>query len=218
MIKLLNSLYILLLLWAGFGVYEKYDKVNQKEEAVKSSIVRFKNKINRLKKEQKEIQSYKKNIDSKKKQIELVAKQIEKIQKRLPSEIQDSENIKFIREVSDSLKIRKVNIAPGMEKSEGFFISKRYAFTGEGTYLQFLLLLEKLAESERILDVKDIRLERKAVKKKGRYEIVSLSAGIESFKHNSSHQEDTGIRGIEDSFKNKKPKRKPRKRRRKAKK
>jgi Tfp pilus assembly protein PilO len=212
MIKIINKLYLFIFIWAGWGVYEKYDESITKEGEIKNQIQVHENKIRKLKKEIKKIAKYRKNIDTKKKEIQEVTKQIEVVQRRLPNDIADAENIKYIRQISDSLKIRKVNIAPGLEESKGFYISKRYSFTGEGTYLQFLLLLEKIAESEQILDVKDISLIRIPNKKKGRYEIVKLSAGIESFKYNASHQEDTGIRSIEDNFKKESKKKKPKRR------
>jgi Tfp pilus assembly protein PilO len=218
MLNLVNKLYIIIFLWAGYTVFEKYQAVEKEKTDTEQVIQGIEAKIKRNRREQRKIAKYVKNIKTKKQEIEQVAIQIEKVQRRLPSVIADSENITFIRGISDSLKIRKVNINPGNEEENGFYVTKGYRFEGEGTYLQFLLLVEKLAESERILNVKEIDLKRLPSKKKGRYEMIALKAVIESYRYNESHSEDRGIKGIEDSFKKKKKKRKPRKRRkRKAK-
>lgn len=215
MIKLINKLYILIFLWAGYTAFEKYQAVETEKQDTLQVIQGIEAKIQRNRREKRKIAKYLKNINTKKQEIEQVAIQIEKVQRRLPSVIADSENITFIRGISDSLKIRKVNINPGSEVESGFYVTKNYRYEGEGTYLQFLLMVEKLAESERILNVKEIELKRLPSKKKGRYELITLKAGIESYRYNESHSEDRGIKGIEASFKDKKKKKKPRKKRKK---
>ncbi|OIQ18507.1 MAG: hypothetical protein BM556_09640 [Bacteriovorax sp. MedPE-SWde] len=217
MIKLINKLYLFIFLWAGFGVYEAYEFSTTERERIESSIQSLEVKIRKGRKEKKKIGKYLKNITQKKKEIEQVALQIEKIQKKLPSKVADSENIKFVRDISNSLKIRKVNIVPGKDVDNGFYITKSYNFEGVGTYLQFLLLVEKIAESERILNVRNINLKRIPSKKRGRYELVTLKAGIESYRYNAAHKEDRGIQNIEKDFLESQKKKKPKKRRRRKK-
>jgi hypothetical protein len=78
--------------------------------------------------------------------------------------------------------------------NRGFYFAKDYKFTGTGTFLQFLILMEKLevmASNDRILNVKSLSLsvtDRLAENdKKSRFQLLNFEAKIESFRYNPNY-------------------------------
>lgn len=222
MLGVVNKLFLLIILYAGWMGYEAWEETNQNVDQLKATIVSLNRKVKESERQKKQVATYLKNIDNKKKEIEEVALQVEKVQKKLPTEVSNSENQALIRSISDNLKIKSAKITPMSDVDNGFYITSGYKYAGKGTYLQFLLLLEKIAIAERILNVREIKLLAPATvkKKQGRYQVLDLTATIESYRYNSAYREKRGIREIEKKFKNKKRRKKgkaksKRKRRRK---
>lgn len=201
MIKIINKAYLVIIFLAIWGLYEKYEEVQLLNEQNLSALEVVNSSIAKAKKDRRKIDDYLKNIDIKKGEIEEVAQQIEKLQKKLPQKATDSENVSLIRKNADSLKIRDIIVNPGVETENGFYFSKKYDVQGVGTYLQFLMLLESLTTSERILNLKNLVIERSDAKIKGRYEVLKMSAVIESYRYNENFKENRGIEELETNFK-----------------
>jgi Tfp pilus assembly protein PilO len=197
-LKVINLLFIVWILSIGNDAFELYKEAESKRETALKSVENTKRKIQKTIRQKKEIEKYLANIDKKKQEIEEVALQVEKVQRKLPAVIYDSDNIGLIRNTSDTLKIRNISVRPSREINNGFYYVKNYEFKGYGTYLQFILLLEKLATSERILNVSDVKLQRRKTKGRvGRYEILDMEATIESYRYNDKHKVDRGFDEIE---------------------
>ena len=202
MTGLINRLWLGILIFSIYSVYESYATKEQRKDEIKNEISQLSAKIQKQRRQIKLIQEYQKDIEAKKNEIEEVAVQIENLQKRFPREVSDPENIKIIKELSDALKIRDLNITPEQDIVNGFYIVKRYKIVAQATYLQFLLLLERIAENERILNVNGVHLKRLETKRKQRYQPLEVEAVIETYKYNPSHKEDRGINEIEARLKN----------------
>ena len=97
-------------------------------------------------------------------------------------------------------------LSPGREENKGFYFTKRYELKGNGTFLQFLILLEKIAENERILNIKTLNLKKSDKKQRGRFQVINTSINIEAYRYNPSHREDRGIKAIDASLNDKKKK------------
>ncbi|WP_162929480.1 type 4a pilus biogenesis protein PilO [Halobacteriovorax sp. BALOs_7] len=208
---------MLLILYGCFLTYEAYSEIQIEREALQNEAQSFEARINKKKRELKKLKDYEKDVERKKEEIEIVAQKLEETQRRLPKDISDNESINLIKKIGESLKIKEVQIIPSGQEENGFYITKFYTFSGKGTYLQFLLLLENISKQERILNVRDINLSKISKTNKSRYEIINLAATIESYIYNSNHRENRGIEEIErrieeeSSKKKEKPKRKKRK-------
>ncbi|WP_419173246.1 type 4a pilus biogenesis protein PilO [Halobacteriovorax sp.] len=208
---------MLLILYGCFLTYEAYSEIQIEREALQNEAQSFEARINKKKRELKKLKDYEKDVERKKEEIEIVAQKLEETQRRLPKDISDNESINLIKKIGESLKIKEVQIIPSGQEENGFYITKFYTFSGKGTYLQFLLLLENISKQERILNVRDINLSKISKTNKSRYEIINLAATIESYIYNSNHRENRGIEEIErrieeaSSKKKVKPKRKKRK-------
>jgi Tfp pilus assembly protein PilO len=216
MTGILKRLHLFILIYAGFVIYTEYEK-NQKELVeLNNRIPTLKRQIKKAEKEKENLERYFKDIEEAKGRIEKVAIGIEKLQKKLPPNISDTENLDLLRGIAESLNIKNVLLSPGNEEVHGFFVSKDYKLKGSGTFLQYLILLEKIGEQERILNIKNVSFNRSRAKQKGRFQLLDAEIVLEAFRFNEKYKEDRGIKEIEESFK-KKPKRRARKPKKKGK-
>jgi Tfp pilus assembly protein PilO len=201
-LKYSHIVYLLYLLYGGWVVYEE---LQTKFEEVKQTIPVQKNKIKKNKKKLKQLNNYFKDIKEAKERIELVASEISKIQKKLPNSFSDTENLGAIKKIAEDLNIKNIYLTPMAEEDKGFYFTKKYEFKATGTYLQFLIFFEKISENERLLNINQISLSNTGSKQRGRFQLINTTALIEAYRYNNDYKEDTGIRELEEGFKNKKP-------------
>ena len=212
--KLIEKIHWIVFMYALFLGYDMYSvhqesmfNLNTRISVMNSNIIKARKKVSDLKK-------YFKDIEEAKRNIELVALEVEKVQRRLPADIADSENIKLIEDISQRLNIKSVSIRPEQEISKGFYFIKNYMVSGEATYLQFLVLFEKISESKRLLNIKSVKFDLIADRvQRARFKLIKGMVTVQTYRYNNQFRESRGINKIESEFKNTK-----RKKRRKGKK
>ncbi|WP_127715231.1 type 4a pilus biogenesis protein PilO [Halobacteriovorax sp. HLS] len=214
---LISKIHYFIFIYIAFGVYTHWLENNEKIESELAQVPVIQNKIRKAKKEKKQLNSYLKDVEAAKGRIELVAKEIENLQKKLPNTIDDTKNLSNIKNIAEQINIKNIYLTPLDEIDKGFYMAKRYNFKASGTYLQFLLLMEKIGAESTILNVKRLFLENVQKKQRGRFQIINGDVIIETYRYNENYKEDRGIQAIENEFKNKTKKKvvKPRKRRKK---
>ncbi len=200
--KLVSKIWILILAYGGFEAWTIYQEHEEAMIQLESSIPQIQGQINRARKEKKQIAGYKRDIKEAKENIELVAKEVETLQKKLPESIKDAENLNLIRNIASEVNIKSIFLSPGIEENKGFYFTKRYKVQGTGTYLQFLILFEKIGASERLLNVRQVEFKRSKEKQRGRFQLTNGTIIVEAYRYNPNHKEDRGISDIEKNFAN----------------
>ena len=191
----------MIMAFAIFNFYTLYTEVEEKFKSVVSQEDIQRLQLAKNKKTQKEITNYYKNINEEKERIERVAKEIEKTQQLLPGEISDSENINLLRKMADDVNIKELSITPDRDYDRGFFIARKYRIKARATFLQFLIMFEKIAENKRILNVGESIFRKSTEPQKGKFQVIDGNFMIEAYKFNSEFKEDRGIDEIEKKFK-----------------
>ncbi|OUR93063.1 hypothetical protein A9Q84_21405 [Halobacteriovorax marinus] len=212
---IVSKIHFIFFIYIAFTVFTKWSEDQDSVENIKGQIPVLKNKIRKAKKEKRQLQSYLKDVETAKGKIELVAKEIENLQKKLPDTVDDTKNLSLLKGIAESLNIKNIYLTPLDEIDKGFYIAKRYGLKASGTYLQFLMLMEKIGNEGSILNVKRIFLENQQEKQRGRFQIINGDIIIETYRYNKSYRESRGINDIEKEFKKKKlvkKKKRPRKR------
>lgn len=199
--KILKNLHWLIIAYATFNFYILYIETEEKLTNIVSQEEAQRLQLTRNKKTQREIANYYKNINEEKDKIERVAKEIEKTQQLLPGEISDSENINLLRKMADDVNIKELSITPELDFDRGFFIARKYRVKAKATFLQFLIMFEKIAENKRILNVGESVFRKSAEPQKGKFQVIEGVFSIEAYKYNSNFKEDRGIAEIEKKFK-----------------
>jgi Tfp pilus assembly protein PilO len=197
---LLKNIHWLFVLYLGLTIYENYEEHKGQLERLKVQIPIVTNKVNKAIKDKKQIEAYLASIEEAKENIELVAKEVEKIQKKFPEKISDAENLSLIRTLGEGLNMKEMALSPGTEDKRGFYFAKRYQFAATGTFLQMLLFLEKISQSDRLLNIYQISIDKASDIQKGRYQKIKAKILIEAYRYNPNYRESRGISEIEKEF------------------
>ena len=195
--KLMKYLPLFLILYSAYDLNNLYTEHSELVENKQGTLPAIQNRINKFKRERKEVDTYMADIESAKKRIELVAQEVEALQKKLPSNISDPENLAMFQGFTDSLNIRDVSIVPAQEENLGFYFKKRYELKGRGTFLQILILMEKIAENERLLNIKSIKMYKDANSDvRGRFQLIRAEMSIEAYRYNPDHKEKRDVEPV----------------------
>ena len=199
--KLVKNLHWFIILYAGYELYTAYMLANENllsiESREETQIVQARQYKNTL----KEISNYYKNIEVEKLKIERVANEIEKMQQLLPSEISDSENINLLRKMGDDVNIKEMSITPETEVDRGFYFARKYKVKAKATFLQLLIMLEKISENKRILNVVDSTFQKAERVQRSKFQVIDGEMTIEAYRYNLNYKEDSGLDKIEQEFK-----------------
>ena len=186
------------MIWEDFSFHEK------EIERIQSSLPVVENKIKRKTKQKGQIKDFLKNIEEAKSRVKLVAEEISAVQKKLPDTISDARNLEALKNIANELTIKNPSFSQGEEEDKGFYISKSYNFKAEGTYLQFLLFIEKVHNSDLLLNVRSMSLKSPKpsanTRHRGRYQVLEGNIVLEVYRYNDSYKVDTGIEEIESEF------------------
>lgn len=198
---LLGRLHILIFIYAAYATWEAWDANQIKVQEVEAQVPPIENDIVRHKKKLKDIDSYRKDVENSRKRVEEVFRSIEKVQRQLPVEVNDIEVLDYLAKEGRLLNITTLEPSPMTEEPEGFYVLKPYRIKGRGTFLQFAIFIERLAQAERLFNVKKLQLISSSEPQKGRFHMLDMDAVVETFRYNVDHKEKSGIEEIEAQFK-----------------
>lgn len=179
----------------------QYEEHQEQMDSLKGQIPVLQIQITKKEKQKNDLKDYYRDIEEAKGRIEKVAIEIEKLQKQLPNTVSDTENLDLISNMASTINIKNPFLTPTEEEEKGFYVTKKYVFKGRGTFLQFLILLEKIGNSERILNIHSLKFSKVSEKQKGRFQLIDGELEIESYRHNPKFKEERGIDEIEKKFK-----------------
>lgn len=186
--KFLKLLPILALVYAGNNCYTMYENYESQLVSLSSEIEAQNAQKQESMKTKADIEEYKRNIEIEKTKITRVEKEIEKIQQLFPSEISDNDNITLIRKYAEDVRVNQVTrVAPLGDEDKGFYIARPYRFAMKATYLQFIVLLEKLSDSERIINIRNIDFKINNENQKGKYQLIDGEITLETYKFNPNY-------------------------------
>jgi Tfp pilus assembly protein PilO len=195
--KFISSLHIFIFLYGAYTTWIVYDEHTIRMTDLESQFPGVQDEIIKTKKKVKLIQEFKKKTDESKIRVEEVAKNIEAAQRQLPPEINDSQILGYFNQEIGSLNIKDPNTKPGSEKAGTYFISKEYIVSVNGTFLQLLIFFERLASSDRIYNVKSLKLVNNQSGQRGRFQMISGEFIIEAFRYNPDFKVDRGFENVE---------------------
>jgi Tfp pilus assembly protein PilO len=191
--KIIAQAHILLLLyglWVGYGLYEEH--LVQLEQ-VQASGASLDSDIDQAKRKVKEIQEFLKKSDEYKVRVEEVARNIEAVQKQLPADTNDTHILTFLQNEINSLNLKDAQFVPGKEDKSTYFISKDYTLSAKGTFLQFLIFLERISNADRIYNIKSLKLTSPNENQKGRFHIIESRGVIQAYRFNPDFKVERGF-------------------------
>ncbi len=198
--KILAKLHVIIMVYAAYSFYEVYSTHDTLLTEITSQIPEVEEEIQKSEKKLSQIDEFRKNVDQTKLKVTEVFNSIEKVQRQLPSDINDIEVLDFLTKEGRGLNMPEIEPNPMNEEAVGFYISKPYRIKARGTFLQFVIFLERVNAAERLFNVKNLTMRSDSTNQKGRFQVVTLDATIDTFKYNQSHKESSGIEEIEKQF------------------
>jgi len=199
--KLLKNLHWFIIAYAAFEFYSLYDASSVVITDLESQLAVEKTTLEKNKKSEKDIKNYYANIATEKARIETVASEIEKMQQLLPGEISDVENLALLRNLAEETNIKEISIAPDKDVVREFVIARRYKVKLKATFLQILIMFEKIGESTRILNIGEAELSKTSEIQRGKFQVIQGEFILEAYRYNPEYKEDRGIENIEKKYK-----------------
>lgn len=199
--KILKNIHWVIIAAALFNIGTFYMESEEKIAELVSQQEAQRISLQKAKKTKKDISSFYRDIDEAKGRIERVALEIEKTQQLLPSEVSDTENISLLRRMAEDVNIKEVSIMPDKDDDRGFYIARKYKFRAKATYLQFLIMFEKISENKRILNVSDLNFKKLDQPQRSKFQLIDGEFTLEAYRYNSNFKEERGIDEIEKEFK-----------------
>ncbi len=191
--KFIASAHLFILLYGLFGAWVMYDEHSIQLQEIIDQDSGLDEEIVRAKKKVKEIREFSKKTDVYKLRVEEVAKSIESVQKQLPAETNDAQIMTYLQSETNSLNIKDIDLKPGKEEKSTYFISKEYNIQGKGTFLQFLIFLERIGKADRIYNIKELKLANLKEKQRGRFQMISGEGVIQAFRYNPDFKVERGF-------------------------
>jgi Tfp pilus assembly protein PilO len=191
--KLISNVHILILLYGLYGAWSLYDEHDVAYQEIITRGSGIDEEIDKLEKKVKEIQEFSKKTSEYKTRVEEVAKTIETVQKQLPAETNDTQILTFFQNEINALNIKDANFTPGKEEKSTYYISKEYSLKARGTFLQFLIFLERIGKADRIYNIKELKLTSLAEGQKGRFQLITGEGAIQAFRFNPEFKVDRGF-------------------------
>ena len=195
--KILNYIHFLLIGWALWSAWDQYEQHTLRLEELEGALPPIQANLAKSKRQLTSLKKYYKDVEAAKERIDTVAKQVEELQKQLPNEISDTQNLHFFSEMARTLNMRDVYLNPDREDIHGFYITKEYLLKASGTYLQFLVFLEKLEQEQKLYNIKTLQLTETGKNQKGRYQLINGEIRILAYRYNTGYKEDRGFDKIE---------------------
>lgn len=188
---LVKNLHVFIILYALYNVFTYYEIMDEKLVQSKDSLVVSERKLTKVKRDLVAVRKFQENLEESKKRVREVVAKIEEMQKQLPSDIQDTEVTGRVTEFANDLKMVAPSASPKEEKNNKFYFSKDYEFSAQGTYLQSLIFFEKLenlAKSDRILNVKYVKMvNSENADPRSRFKILKIETMLEAYRYNTSY-------------------------------
>lgn len=182
--KLIANLHWLIIGYSVFLLIGLYDEHSVLLEGIETQFPTVANEIQKTQNRVQEITEFKKRREESEFRVQEVEKNIIEVQRRLPETILDNEILAFFNTEISLLGIKDQSISPGQESIAPFYISKTFNLKARGTFLQFLVFLERIGEASRIYNVKSLKFNVINDNQKGRFQIISTESVIEAFRYN----------------------------------
>ena len=202
--KLVSNLHFFILAYVAYSGYGQFQAYESRLKQEKARVPIIEKRIARKASEYNEIKKFYEEREKMKTRINAIAQEIEKSQQRLPNVVDKSSTLAEIKSIAEGLNIKDFITGNGSkEENKDFYLINYFELKARGTYLQFLIFLEKLAQQKRILNVRSLKFNRGRRKssRRGRFQLIDVDIQVESYKYNSAHKVNTGIMDIENKFK-----------------
>jgi len=179
----------LIFLYGGFNCYtmfteheEAYENLTQQLESADAQLAKVKKKVAGIKQNEDKLREYESKVSE-------VRKQIDELKTRMPAESDRTAVLQELNNTAQELNLKEVNFNPVPKIEKGMYSINSVSLGGKGTYLQFLILFEKILSNKRFFNIDNFLLTESPADNKGRFIFVNVRADIQTFEYNLDYKE-----------------------------
>lgn len=184
--QLFKILPIIIFLFGGFNVYTLYTEHVEAEEQLKqqldtaeTQLIKTKKKVAGIKQNEDKLREYEAKLSE-------VKKQIDELKTKMPTEAERTAVLQELTNTAQELNLKEVTFNPVPKNDKGVYFVNSISLSGKGTYLQFLILFEKVQSSKRFFNVDNFTLSESPGDVKGRFIFVNVKADLQTFEYNEA--------------------------------
>lgn len=189
--KLVQNIHWAIILWSLYNAYSVFSENSERPAEAKIKTETARQSLAKNKKIKKDLDLFYKNIEEAKVKIQKVKESIEKTEQLLPTSISDNENMSLLRDTGDGLNIKRIEITPGQEEERGLLVAKQYTLKANATYVQFLVFFEKISGNKRMLNIRNVSLQRTQEEQRTRFPLLEGSFVLEAYRFNLKNKPET---------------------------
>jgi Tfp pilus assembly protein PilO len=187
--KLLKNLHIIIIAYGVLTAYTAFEDFTLKQEQLERKIPPINSKISKEKKKIKDLENFRNSITEYQDQIGAIKGQIDELRKKLPSDDERTIVLEELKAEASSLNLKEITFKPKYKDEKGVYFANGIEVLGIGTYLQFLIFFERMASSNRIINVKEFAITEPDKKlNRGRFYLVNSRIIIETFEYNENYK------------------------------
>lgn len=160
---------------------EAYALVLGQKDSVDAQLIKIRKKVSFIKENEDKLKQYESKIVD-------VKKQMEDLKVKMPTESDQTAVLQELTNNAQELNLKDVNFFPVPKANRNLYIVNSVSLTGKGTYLQFLILFEKILSNKRFFNVSNFVLTELPGENKGRFTFVSVQADLETFEYNNDYK------------------------------
>jgi Tfp pilus assembly protein PilO len=179
----------LIIFYGGFNCYTLYTEheenslmLQEQLAASDTQLVKIKKKVANIKQNEEKLREYETKISE-------VRKQIEELKVRMPSEADQTAVLQELTNTAQELNLKDVTFNPAPKADRGMYLINTISLSGKGTYLQFLILFEKIKANKRFFNVDNFQLVESPADNKGRFIFVNVKADLQTYEYNQNYKE-----------------------------
>lgn len=184
---------MIILFYGGYNCYNLFNEHQEAKEGLKQQLeaadvqlTKVKKKVAGIKQNEDKLREYENKVNE-------VRKQIDELKTRMPAESDRTAVLQELTNTAQELNLKEVNFNPVPRQDRGMYIANSISLGGKGTYLQFLILFEKILNNKRFFNVDNFLLTESPSDSKGRFIFVNVKADIQTFEYNTEYKDPTQV-------------------------
>jgi Tfp pilus assembly protein PilO len=148
------------------GVFFYYTLDQSEIEIREQGIVQGRSEITNLERKIQEAKDFERQFEEKKKRYSELVKELQKIQGALPKQFFLPDLLSDLLREAKQLEVEIISIRPDpAETTSDLYNSLGFNIEARGTFLQFFILLDRMAAMKRLVNVQNFSLERDSARK-----------------------------------------------------
>lgn len=176
--------HVIPILYCTWVYYERYTVHENEIKRLHSLTTTLKTKKKGVEKKLDDIEEYKKNLSQSQARVDEVKNQIEKTQKLLPFDRNDTQILGYFDRELKKINVKNIDLKAGAVIRKDSHDIKNYEIMGTGTYLQSIIFIERLSQTERIINVTSFDFKVNDIEKKSRFQMLDFKVNIQTYAQN----------------------------------